>query len=800
MAGVMSKTPYVPQDVNEVQSLIQKLTEGQAGDRKSRKDSFSCRRNSFTITSSPENLTVNSWRFHDWDYKRPDLPTYARGLFTGKNEYNEDEIVSRGYDKFFNVEEVKATKWQNIEANTKGPYELSIKENGCIIFISGLRDGSLLVCSKHSTGPREDGASHAIAGEKWIDKQLAAIGRTREQLAKELRFRNATAVAELCDDSFEEHILPYEKEKAGLYLHGININSPRFITYPGDQVQEFAEQWGFQKTDFLVFNEIQATRKFLEHVADTGSYNSRDIEGFVIRCQARHDSQGLYEDWFFKYKFEEPYLMYRQWRECTKSIITGKTPRFKKHKAITEEYLLFAQKKLTEDPSLKKAYLDNHGIIKLRNDFLGEKKLKGSDIIRQEYAANGDVLQNVVSNVILVPIATLGCGKTTIGVALGKLFGWGHVQNDNIIGKGRPARFTKELLATLEKLPVVFADRNNSRGHERTQLLNDLCRNHPHPHPRVIALHFVHEKESIGEIRKLTQSRVFARGDNHQTIQASTSKEKTMGIMENFVKSFQPININSEPDSGFHAVIDLDPLLPSRKNLETVVSELRRIFPKLVPEIPTSEELDDAINFARNEYKPALRHEINAGKHTQNQNQIQCQNNNQAMAKPKNIEYFSVTLETPQILQIVRETFSTVSLDEAHFWKQLNSTNRVQNEFHVTLIHRASAKAHPQLWQKYCDLYNGQKMGTCRVFLESIVWDDRLMAIVVRLVDDGWECVNQVAHITIGTRDNEVKPKESNNLLRQWIEVGSGDHSRIRQAAVQGHQVIDGSVIGVPSR
>lgn len=74
------------------------------------------------------------------------------------------------------------------------------------------------------------------------------------------------------------------------------------------------------------------------------------------------------------------------------------------------------------------------------------------------------------------------------------------------------------------------------------------------------------------------------------------------------------------------------------------------------------------------------------------------------------------------------------------------------------------------------------------------------MAIVARLVDEGWECVNQVAHITIGTRDNEVKPKESNDLLKRWIEVGSGDESGIGEAVIGGRQVVDGTVKGILSR
>jgi tRNA ligase len=603
------KVPFAQQDVQEVQTLLRNLEASTKKDSKAAKKSFSCKRTTFLVENSPENLTVNSWRFQDWDYKRDDLPTYARGLFTTKNEKGQPEICIRGYDKFFNTGEVENTKWSNVEANTKGPYELSLKENGCIIFISGLWDGSLLVCSKHSTGPRDNELSHAMAGEMWIDRQLAAIGKTRRDLALELRSRNATAVAELCDDDFEEHILAYGKEDAGLYLHGININLPEFMTYPGDQVQAFAEEWGFKKTDFLVIDDVQETKIFLDGVAETGSYNGRDVEGFVIRCKSRGFSSGKYLDWFFKYKFEEPYLLYRQWRECTKALISGRAPRFKKHIKITEEYLLYARRKLSENPQMGKAYAQNHGIIKLRDDFLKEKNIKGSDIIREEYATIGGAPEDVAKNIILVPVATIGCGKTTIAVALSHLFNWGHVQNDNIQGKGRPPRFTKEVLTQLEDVPVVFADRNNAQRHERQQIIGDVKLTHPHV--RLVALNFSHTPETIARIREVTQNRVLARGDNHQTIQAATDGNKVKGIMEGFIHRFEAVNPWSRPDSDFDSIIELDPTRESRENLETVIEQLHNLYPKLFSgDMPTSEDLDDAIKLALSDYKPQLRHTI----------------------------------------------------------------------------------------------------------------------------------------------------------------------------------------------
>lgn len=614
--------PYQSQNVEEVQELLRNLRDN-AG--KGKRHGFSCKKTPFEVEGSKSKVVVESWRFQDWDYKRGDLPTYARGLFTGKNEKGQPEVSVRGYDKFFNIEEVPATKWSNIENNTKGPYELSLKENGCIVFISGLHDGTLLVCSKHSTGQgNKPEMSHAKAADRWVDKQLAAIGRTREDFSRELRKRNATAVAELCDDDFEEHILAYGKDDAGLYLHGININLPEFMTYPGDLVQDFATEWGFKKTDFLVMKDIKIAKSFLDEVAETGSYQGRDIEGFVIRCKARTKSSGQYTDWFFKYKFEEPYLMYRQWRECTKALISGKPPRFRKHVKITEEYLLFARKCLAGDPKLGKEYAHNHGIIKLRNDFLKEINLKGSDIIRQEYSQQGGAPEDVNNNVILVPIATIGCGKTTIALALSHLFGWGHVQNDNITGKNRPPRFTKEVLTQLDELPVVFADRNNASRHERKQIIQDV--HSTHPHVRLIALNFVHNRATVDRLRQVTQDRVLSRGDNHQTLQAATDMKKVVGIMEGFIQRFEPLNISASPDDGFDCSIELDPTKDSRENLETVIGQLSAQFPKLFTDLPTSEDLDEAIQVALSDYKPDLRHDLSRG--PKNNNKIQRENKN----------------------------------------------------------------------------------------------------------------------------------------------------------------------------
>lgn len=810
--ATQANTPYAPQSVSEVSELVKEL-ENCSKKNSGGRNTLSSKKASFEVPNTG-GITVDSWRFKEWDYKRRDLPTYTRGLFTYRKKDGTPEIAVRGYDKFFNVGEVDETNWSNVEERTKGPYELSVKENGCIIFISGLDGDHLLVCSKHSTGARQDAdLSHAVAGEKWVDKHLSNIGKTRADLSRELRRRNVTAVAELCDDTFEEHVLAYEPKDAGLYIHGINLNLPYFATYPGELVHAFADEWGFKKAQYLIKDDVASMHTFLEECSQTGSYAGRDTEGFVIRCQRKHgDIKGDYQNWFFKYKFEEPYLMYRQWRETTKAVISGKVPKYKKHKKITEEYLLYARRQLAKDSSIGKAYNMNHGIIAMRDGFLQERGLKGSDIIRQEQDGEEGSSDVVSKNVILLPVASIGCGKTTVALALTKLFDWGHVQNDNITGqKNRPKQFTTQICNALAGHPAMIADRNNHQKRERKQIIEDVLQ--IIPEARFVALHYVHDPkpEMLPSIRRITQERIFARGDNHQTIQAgSKSRPEIISIMDGFLKRFEPLNPESEPDNGFDEIINLDVLASSRKNLETVVTSLYSMYPKLVKTMPTSEDLDEAIKAALNDYKPDLKHDLSFRSNKKDKSNNTNGSAQVTQPKPPKLEYFCVRLPTSEVVSTIDNVFSKLPPEKAKMYRHLQNSRRVQPSFHVTLIHRASIPSHPEMWSRLSSLHSDAvsessdqnsapnydpTLGQCRVRLERAVWDDRVMCIVARLLDQGWETTNTTAHVTVGTASQDIKPKESNDLLQRWLEIGTW--SSINDEDLGGHVEVNGSVRAV---
>ncbi|KAL4888071.1 fungal tRNA ligase phosphodiesterase domain-containing protein [Aspergillus ambiguus] len=807
----------VRQDSKEVGDLIAALETASKRTKREGKKTFSCKKTTFPVAGT--DITVDSWRFMDWEYKRSDLPTYARGLFTTTRRDGTPEIAVRGYDKFFNVNEVNATQWRNIENNTTGPYELSVKENGCIIFISGLEDDTLLVCSKHSTGVRSDASvSHAQAGEHWVERHLAATGRSVKDLARELRSMNATAVGELCDDKFEEHVLAYDENAAGIYIHGINYNVPYFATCSGADVHAFADKWGFKKAKYVLYEDLGSVKTFLEQCAETGSWDGRETEGFVVRCQL---TQG--GDWFFKYKFEEPYLMYRQWRECTKAVISGKVPNIKKHKQITEEYLQYARRQFVHNPGLAKEYQHNHGIIALREGFLRERGLKGSEIIAMETETE------VTQDVILCPIASLGCGKTTIALALTKLFGWGHIQNDNIPKqKNKPKKFAMDITNQLAEKPVVIADRNNHMRRERQQLMDDIFP--VIPSARFVALQYVHEPKGVllPGIREVTRKRVLDRGDNHQTIRAgSKDSAEVIGIMEGFLNRFEAINTEREPDMSFDEVIDLDVAASSRENLEKVVTSLHASYPQVVKQVPSAQELDDAIEWAMSEYEVQLDFSHQYGSSKQNQKPKNKGNNKNTPGVPqappnpetlaKNIEYFCISLPAAEVSNTLHSLFPpSTAPEKARLYHQLVNSRRVQPTFHVTLIHRALKKDRPEIWERYTQQYTEKMhedpsnvtpvLAPARVRLERLIWDNRLMAFVARIMPPedqaqaDWPCANAIPHVTIGTVSPDVKPKESNDLLQRWLKLGSGGDSGIWEAEIPGVKVLPGSVGLVMSR
>lgn len=793
-----------PPSTNEVKGLVEALEN--ASKLTSRGRAF---KRIFELYESDKKLV--SWKFQEWDYGKNNLslPCNARGLFI-LDDMENPEIVARGYDKFFNIDEVSNTKWDWIEENTLGPYEVTLKSNGCIIFISGMSDGTLVVCSKHSTGPRADvDRNHAECGKAYLSNQLKEKNVDVKQFAKTLYDLNVTAVAEYCDDSFEEHILEYTGDKVGLYLHGINLNQREFVTWPMDSVNNFACQYGFKPTLCLKKNDMTTLKSFLEECSLRGSYKHMEVEGFVIRCHLRDNGK----DFFFKYKFEEPYLMYRQWREVTKDYITTRSRvfKFRKHKFVTNKYLDFVIPLLDGNPKLCEDYLKGFGIIKLRNMFLESYGMSGMEILNHEKIRELE-LRNAIdfekvderTKFLIFPIAVIGCGKTTTSLTLTNLYpkSWGIIQNDDIKAKDKSMLMKRslELLAKPE-IKCVIVDRNNHQYRERKQLfdwLEDLKEDYlPYDtNIKVIGLSFF-PYEDMQTIKELTIERVLARGDNHQSIKSCLyGEKKILGIMNGFMRRYQPVDENKMPDSMFDLMIYLRVLQKDSSliNAGQIIKKIHDNYPVLISEMPSEVSLKLAFEKSL-EYKPTVVKIVKNGSDSSDSREeglVKMQSKKRL--KPA---FFSANVREPA--RIIREIVRTLKTSELNpndraDIERLIVEDRFQTEFHITLSHVVQGKngtsRQKEVWKEFISHYQSilskvqnesdipsaiKTNDVVNYRLKKLCWDDKIVSIIVQLDDEcvidckgqvvpKLGCSNELAHITIGILKDDVRPSYSNEL------------------------------------
>ncbi|CAG62457.1 uncharacterized protein GVI51_M02959 [Nakaseomyces glabratus] len=758
---------------------------------------------------------VVSWKFNEWDYGKNNikLPCCARGLFITDDSKN-PQIVARGYDKFFNIDETPFTRWDTLESDTKGTYNVTLKANGCIIFVSGMADGTLVVCSKHSTGPRDDvDRNHADAGEQFLLSQLKSIGIEPQQLALELYQNNVTAVAEYCDDTFEEHILEYTNDDVGLYLHGINYNETTFRTWDMDSVSEFARKYNFKQIKYENFNDFTLLKKFLEECSNSGTYHGQEVEGFVIRCKTRENGN----DFFFKYKFEEPYLMYRQWREVTKDYISTKSRvfKFKKHKFITNKYLDFVIPILDSSPALCEEYMKGFGIIKLRNEFLKDFGMSGLEILNHEKVLELENANKIDYDTVdehtkflIIPVAVIGCGKTTTAMTINNIYpeSWGHVQNDNITGKDNSLLMKRSLeLLAKPGIKCVVVDRNNHQARERKELFDwiDEYKEDYLPYDtniKVICLSFT-KRDDLENVREITTNRVFARGDDHQSIKLSKyGEKKVMGIMSGFIKRFQPVNEDRMPDIMFDHVIDLTVTEKDSSliNAKRILNNLHDKYPVLVPTVPTDEEIRAAFEKSL-EYKPTTVKIINEKGSRRNKNKDKKHTSAPTMKKLKPVYFFAELRDPTKLLRCIKafieENRSSIDNDSYIHIDRLFQDKKYQEKLHVTLIHLMQGKkgteTQQQLWDDYLrsfDEYltvnpetfdkNCDRIKTkysIKVTVQSLYWDSKIATLTVKpeLVEverDGslntLACCNDIPHITLGILEEGIKPVYSNELLK----------------------------------
>ncbi|KAJ3200201.1 hypothetical protein HDU83_008907 [Entophlyctis luteolus] len=566
--------PSFASDVATVNALLDACAADRSQKKHSKFNSIKLVRYSLPLSDGSVAI-VCSFNCPEAKYKEGSMPTMARGLFALELPDFESEkiILVRGYDKFFNLGEVPATNVQQLKEDTIGPYEITVKENGCIIYVSAYK-GTLIVTSKHamnapllSTGQQhtsERKISHAQKGEEWVIRHISLVHKTANELAKFLEEADATAVFELADDDFEEHILEYPEGRRGLYLHGVNQNSSQLETWPNGRVSEFGRTFGFFNVDCETFTTFDEMFALAEKCKGVGSYLDRPVEGFVVRCTAKLSNSVT----MFKIKFDEPYLMFRNWREITKRLISGLEPQ--PRYVLSETYASWCQRKLATNPELFDQYSRNKGIIAIRNLFLRENQIEESwsNLLREaqftiapETSPKRELAKIVFpeklpppsalagsEKIIILPISVVGQGKSTLGSVLKFLFHStiAEVQSDNYAKKGP---WLSSVLDNLEKrnpkfqpINAVYADRCNHLDIHRAEVSSALKRKYPGA--RILAIEWDVRGGEEDDAVKMSIDRIIKRGEKHRklTPQKKPDFEK---VVRRFFKEFMPLDDNA---------------------------------------------------------------------------------------------------------------------------------------------------------------------------------------------------------------------------------------------------------------
>lgn len=249
------------------------------------------------------NFTRKAFNNGIWD----DITVKARGLFINEKLC---EIVARGYNKFFNINERPETNLDVLPNTLKYPVTVYKKENGFLGLLGyDPETDSILYCSK------------SLASGMYSDyfRKLILDSVNEDILLEYFKNNKVTLLFEVIDIENDPHIIEYRKSR--VILLDIVENTVQFKHRDYLEVQELAKKWGLDCKEkcYEIKNEDEFKALTSEILKDNYRYNGKHIEGFVFE-----DSSG------FMFKFKTMY--YKFWkimRSQVEAIANGRVPKVK---------------------------------------------------------------------------------------------------------------------------------------------------------------------------------------------------------------------------------------------------------------------------------------------------------------------------------------------------------------------------------------------------------------------------------------------------------------------------------------
>ena len=261
---------YIPEDVTQTDEQI--INKDIADIVAYMRASKNIEEKSFGDISS-FNFTRSAFRKREWD----GMTTKARGLYI---DTKNNEIVARGYEKFFNYKEREETMPEVLATKLKFPVSVYVKENGYLGILSTDHNGELIFATKSSlTG------DHA----KWFKENMFNIygADTIEKLRRFAFDNNVSLVFEVIDIVNDPHVIKY-KQNACILLDIIS-NDIKFHKMPYIDVCDVANKCGVShKILDTIIEDYEGLISFINKatkpnfIMTTDRIDDQCIEGFVF--------------------------------------------------------------------------------------------------------------------------------------------------------------------------------------------------------------------------------------------------------------------------------------------------------------------------------------------------------------------------------------------------------------------------------------------------------------------------------------------------------------------------------------
>lgn len=300
------------------------------------------RENKLTDYISSFNFTRDSFFKSKWN----DLNIKARGLFL--NTIN-GEIITRSYDKFFNIGETKETSLDLLPMNIKFPLTCWHKYNGYLGLIGydSIKDEIFISSKSTNTGEFTEMFAQ-ILKEKNINFDLL------KQIVKE---KNCSLIFEVIHN-LDPHIIEYEGNDV-ILIEGV-LRQVEFDILEYSDLVKIGESLGLKvKEKVAEFNNWGEFEKFYKQILHQDfKLNGEYIEGFVFE-DSKH--------FMFKYK-SHFYNLWKYRRGIKDSVARRKDDNkpFNHGKLKTREEVEFYKWLTLQD----KEWLKENSIIQVRKKYL----------------------------------------------------------------------------------------------------------------------------------------------------------------------------------------------------------------------------------------------------------------------------------------------------------------------------------------------------------------------------------------------------------------------------------------------